>query len=843
MSKHSIPQPPHSAGVSYKGLRAAIDPTQIPSPIEVIEADREVWEGKTFMTLPGNHVPLSTTDFVAIDQGNSSPKFLRMSTWNVPSTSRLAAECGIPIAAVIQPFAEQDPREEPVPLVDTGEMGPPRCAKCRGYINPWCTWVAGGYRWKCNLCAHETEVSTEYFSNLDSNFLRLDHLQRPELNKGTVDFAVSREYWAPHPPPRIEPLYQPVLPSPEAGFRQPQPMAFVFVIEITAEAIHSGFATKSCESLLRTLYGGQLDDGTQVEPCFPEQSRICIMSFDRTLQFYEFSGRHDRPVMMVVSDIEDVFVPMTEGLFVNPYQTRAGIENLLQTLPQQNSESASYDSALGAALIGAMDTLVGRGGQIVLFASTLPTVGPGHLRPREDESSLHETDKETSLYTPRNETWNDIGSQCAEEGIGVNMFLGMSKPIDIGTIGTACSTSGGEIFFHPRFDPVRDALAMASQLRRLVSRITGYSCAMRIRTSEGLRSVKQYGNFYEGPSNDLQFGTLDADKAIGVMFDHARTLDDRQYAFVQAATLYTSADGQRRVRVCNVALQVAALAGNVFRFADMDTVVAIMMREAVSKLPTQKIAYIHEELTEKAASILLGYRKYCAAATAPSQLIIPEAFRALPVYTLAMVKNRALKPRSVSSDVRNYTTHKILCMGVRNSMHHLYPRMLALHDLDDVIALPNPDSGEIELPSLMRDSHLFMEGHGVYLIDNEETMILWVGQSVSPQVLLDLFGVDDINSLDRRMTHLPKLQSRLSTQVQNILAHRYRQRGKIPKFCMARQNMDGAEIDFSDMLIEDQNNGAMSYLDYLCIIHKQISTVLTTGASLSGSSGFRGSIW
>lgn len=40
-------------------------------------------------------------------------------------------------------------------------------------------------------------------------------------------------------------------------------------------------------------------------------------------------------------------------------------------------------------------------------------------------------------------------------------------------------------------------------------------------------------------------------------------------------------DGQRRVRVCNVALQVAALAGNVFRFADMDTVVAIMMREGV----------------------------------------------------------------------------------------------------------------------------------------------------------------------------------------------------------------------------------------------------------------------
>lgn len=175
------------------------------------------------------------------------------------------------------------------------------------------------------------------------------------------------------------------------------------------------------------------------------------------------------------------------------------------------------------------------------------------------------------------------------------MFLSPHAHIDIGSIGkrsiyfllkisqlfAGCisSLTGGDIFFHPRFDPVHDGPVLQSQLRRVLKRTTVYDCMMRIRASTGLRVTQHRGNFHQYSTTDLAFGTLDSDKALSVNFVHAKGLDTRQYACIQSAVLYTTADGQRRVRVCNLALQVAPLAADVFRYADMDAVISYLMRE------------------------------------------------------------------------------------------------------------------------------------------------------------------------------------------------------------------------------------------------------------------------
>ncbi|KXN91832.1 hypothetical protein AN958_11651 [Leucoagaricus sp. SymC.cos] len=858
MQNH-IPQPPHTSGLGYQGLRPRIEPSQVPSPIEGIETDRQVWEEKNYLTLPGAHVPLSTSEFVAVDQGNSSPRFIRVTTWNVPSSSRLASDCSIPLSAVVQPFADCDPREDGIPLVDLGSSGPPRCGRCRGYVNPWCIWVAGGMRWKCNLCSHETEVSTEYFSNLDANMLRLDHADRPELNRGTYEFAVHEGYWPQHPPTKINPSYFSVDP-PLAGSKRPLPMNYVFALDVSNDAIETGFLKASCALLKTVLYGGTSLDGQQLDPCFKPGCQLAILTYDRTLHFYDLKS--DLTPMLVVADLEEVFVPMREGLFVDPIARRHAIEALLDALPHRFREFPSRDSCLGSTLRGILASMAGRGGHAVFFHSTLPNVGLGALPPAPIESDLHDTDKEKILFKPRDISWLDIGEELAEEGVGVSMFLAPSKYMDVGSVGAVANQTGGELFFHPRFDLERDGVALESQLQRLMRRYQGYNVTMRFRCSSGLRILTHFGNFVKSNPTDLDMGILDADKAIMADFEHSSTLNPRDYAYIQCATLYTTVLGERRVRVINLALQVVQLAGNVFQYADLDTLLCRLTREAMVNMGKQKLSATRDELTEKCSAILLGYRTKCASSSRTSQLIIPEAFKALPAFLLALLKSKPLKGRYVSSDVRNYSAHRFLSLSTRNLLHALYPRLLALHDLDDKTALPqtvtvdvpDPDDSEktvpqyfderIQMPSLMRNSHFFMEAGGIYMMDNDEMIIFWIGSSVSPPILQDLFGIDDFMSLDSRVHHLPRLQTILSTQVHNVMTNRILNRGgRKPKISIARQNQDAPEIEFSDMLVEDQNNGAMSYIDYLALIHKQISNVLNNGSTIGGGASIRGSPW
>lgn len=72
-------------------------------------------------------------------------------------------------------------------------------------------------------------------------------------------------------------------------------------------------------------------------------------------------------------------------------------------------------------------------------------------------------------------------------------------------------------------------------------------------------------------ATDLELGGIDVDKAFGFSIGYDGKLPENGEAFFQCALLYTTRQGQRRVRVHNLSIPVTTTVGATFKQADFDT--------------------------------------------------------------------------------------------------------------------------------------------------------------------------------------------------------------------------------------------------------------------------------
>lgn len=173
-----------------------VNPAAIPSVVSVLDADETRFKETgqpfyTFSSVMDQPPPLPTTTSVSvIDDGNSSPQFIRSTLNHIPISEEICENSKIPLSLLIQPFAISPQTE--IPLVDFGNSGPLRCNRCRAYINPHVQFIKGGRYFVCNMCDMSNEVPEEYYANLDMSGKRIDLDLRPELKFGTVDFVASK---------------------------------------------------------------------------------------------------------------------------------------------------------------------------------------------------------------------------------------------------------------------------------------------------------------------------------------------------------------------------------------------------------------------------------------------------------------------------------------------------------------------------------------------------------------------------------------------------------------------------------------------------------------------------
>lgn len=159
---------------------------------------------------------------------------------------------------------------------------------------------------------------------------------------------------------------------------------------------------------------------------------------------------------------------------------------------------------------------------------------------------------------------------------------------------------------------------------------------------------------------------------------------------------------------------------------------------------------------------------------------------------------------------------------------YLYPRIIPIHNMQPEDGFPN-EQGQLQVPPSLRASFSKVEEGGAYLVDNGQICLLWLHAQVSPNLLEDLFGPDhtSLQTLSAQMSSLPVLETHLNAQVRNLLQYFSEIRGsKAVTIQLARQGMDGAEYEFARLLMEDRNNEAQSYVDWLVHLHRQITLEL-----------------
>ncbi|KAK0713064.1 hypothetical protein B0T26DRAFT_741913 [Lasiosphaeria miniovina] len=808
-----------------------VSPDEMPSVPISRDSVQQYFLSNVYPTFERLVPPPATVSFVAIDSGNASPKFARLTLNNLPATAEGLRSTALPLGLLLQPLAPLQAGELAIPVLDFGDVGPPRCHRCRAYINPFMMFRSGGNKFVCNLCNYANDTPPEYFCATSPQGVRVDRDQRPELTRGTVEFVVPKEYWT----------------------KEPVGMRYLFVIDVTQESFNKGFLESFCEGILAALYGGaqdeEKDDNGEPKRRIPAGAKVGFVTFDKEVHFYNVSPALEQAQMMIMPDIEDPFVPLSEGLFVDPYEAKAVISALLTRLPQMFSNFKNPEPALLSTLNSAFAALEKTGGKIFCSVSALSTWGPGRLFLRDDgKHPGGEPDKK--LFTTEHPAWRKIAEKMVSIGAGVDFFMAAPSGgyLDIATVGHVSSTTGGETFYYPNFIAPRDNTRLSLEIKHAVTRETGYQALMKVRCSNGLQVSAYHGNFIQHTFGaDLEIGVIDADKALAVSFGYDGKLDSKLDAHFQAALLYTTASGQRRVRCCNVLAGVSENAKDTLKFIDQDAVYTILAKEAATKLSTtsSNLKDIRLGLTEKTIDVLAGYRRNFL-----SQL------KEFSMYMLSMIKSRAFKGGNETTDRRVHELRLIRSMGALELSLYLYPRMIPVHNLEPDDGFPDEKTGHLKMPPSIRTSFSRVEPGGVYLVDNGQQCLLWFHAQTSPNLIADLFGEDktSLQSLDAYTSNLPVLQTHLNAQVRNIVEFLRTMRGsKGLTIQLARQGIDGAEYEFARMLVEDRNNEAQSYVDWLVHIHKAVQLELgghrkkeetsDSVSSLSQFTGLRPSYW
>ncbi|KAK3322103.1 hypothetical protein B0H66DRAFT_574479 [Apodospora peruviana] len=732
---------------------------------------------------------------------NCAPKYVRSTLNAVPTTHNLLKKSKLPFTLIIQPYAALHDLDDPVPVVQDQVIS--RCRRCRSYINPFVTFLDHGHRWRCNMCNLTNDVPQAFDWDAAAQ-KSVDRWQRHELNHAVVEFVAPQEYMV----------------------RPPQPLVYLFLFDVSYAAVSTGLLATSARTIL---------DSLNRIPNADRRTRLGFIAVDSSLHYFAVpkdSEENGETSMLVVSDLDEPFLPVPQDLLVPLTDSRTSIENFLTKLPEMFVNNQDNGSCMGSALRAGHKLISPLGGKLVVLSASLPNVGEGKLTMREDKKILG-TSKENALLQTASSFYKSFAVECSKNQVSIDMFLFSSGYQDVASLSNLPRYTGGQTWFYPGWNAGRaeDAIKFASEFSDYLSSEIGLEAVLRVRASTGLRMNAFYGNFFNRSSDLCAFPAFPRDQCyvVEVAIDESLT---KNVISLQTAVLHTTCNGERRIRVMTLALPTTTNLADVYASADQSAITTYFSHKAVERALSNGLESARDLLQSKVTEIMQTFRKELAGGSMGSGgLQLPSNLRGLPILFLGLIKNIGLrKSAQIPSDLRSAALCHLSTLPLPLLIQFIYGRLYSLHDMPDNAGIPDPETSQIVLPPPLNLSSERFVPYGLYLIDDGQTQFLWVGRDAVPQLLLDVFGVADRTQLHVGKGTVPELDNDFNERVRAVISKScdYKSRGVgsiiVPHLYIVREDGEPSlKLWAQTLLIEDRADQGLSYQQWMGSLREKVS--------------------
>ena len=103
--------------------------------------------------------------------------------------------------------------------------------------------------------------------------------------------------------------------------------------------------------------------------------------------------------------------------------------------------------------------------------------------------------------------------------------------------------------------------------------------------------------------------------------------------------LYTDSSGVRRIMILNYMWRVSKTLYAYFKSSDCESVAQFKIRHSLSSAMLLGAKRVKEKTINDLVELLYNYKKHCGQSTNPSQLLLPETLKNLPLLILSSLKS------------------------------------------------------------------------------------------------------------------------------------------------------------------------------------------------------------